>query len=170
MNKTSKISAALLLTIMTLTACSTRTQASMAMADDPAQAVALYRQSLSEHPDSARTRIMLGKALIHNGEYAEAETQLTEALQKLPDDPEAAFYLDLTEIGKSGPGGALARLMNYRPYDNEKIGEAVRLEAQRASVRNLDAAEVIRRMEAAYERGRLDQRNEKSLLIKVDEN
>lgn len=160
MNMAKTVLIALLLLLPTLNACSTRMQGSMARSEDPARAVELYRQALSEQPDSARTRIQLGKALVHTGEYTEAAVLLNEALQTLPDNPEARFYLALTEIGTSGPGGALARLMEFRPYNKEKIGEEVRLDALRASVRNLDAAEVISRMETAYERGAAKQRVE----------
>ncbi|MGE4290888.1 MAG: tetratricopeptide repeat protein [Desulfovibrio sp.] len=159
MNSTTKLFVSLMLLLLALSACSTRTQASMA-SSDPAQSVALYKQALAENPDSARTRIKLGKALIHNGEYTEATARLSEALQILPDDPEAQFYLALTEIGRSGPGGALEKLMNYRPYNKTKLGEIIRLDAQRASVRNLTADEVIRRMENTYQRGAAEQQVE----------
>lgn len=161
---------ALALGLAALTACSARTQASMNVPEDPAQAVTLYRQVLAEQPDSARTRIQLGRALIHDGQYAEARTVLLEAQQKLPDDPQVGFYLALSEMGTSGPGGALTKLMDYHPYDKQYLGETVRLEAQRASVRNLDDAGVIRRMEAAYERGRLlERQREDPMLRKLEE-
>ncbi|MGE4469227.1 MAG: tetratricopeptide repeat protein [Desulfovibrio sp.] len=154
-----------LICALALPGCTTRMQASMALAqNDPGEAVRLYRQFLAQHPENVRTRVQLGKALIHAKAYAEAEQELKKTLPHLPpgmpESAEARFYLALTELGKSGPQGALARLMEFRPVRAPELGREVRLEATRASVRSLEAEEVLRRMEAAFARGQRLQRLE----------
>ena len=146
--------AAMFLVAVTLGGCSTRMQGAMALGSEPQRAVELYRQALAENPDSARTRIQLGKALVQHGLYDEARQRLTEALNVLPDDPEAQLYRDLSELGSSGQSGALGRLMAYAPYQKQKLAIVVRTEAARLRIRSdLSDTDVIRRMEKAYRRG-----------------
>lgn len=74
---------------------------------------------LGEHPGRAAARELLGahqqalsdaRALIGNGNFAEAASVLKKAIELLPDEPEAHVQLARAHAGSAGTGPALAEL------------------------------------------------------------
>jgi tetratricopeptide (TPR) repeat protein len=91
-----------------LTGCSPAVRGSMALSSgDYDRALGLYDEALASDPDSIYLRQRIGLTHFAKKDYANAETSFREILSLRPGEPNAAFYLGLSRIGKGERGPAL---------------------------------------------------------------
>lgn len=142
-----------------LTGCSTAVRGSMALTSgDYDRALALYGEALAQDPDSIYLRQRVGLTHFTKKDYARAEASFREILSLRPGEPNAAFYLGLSRIGKGERGPALEDLLGFSWPDKYYQQLFVREEAERL-LRHPDmpAAETITCLKDALEQGRLKQ-------------
>ncbi len=142
-----------------LTGCSPAVRGSMALSSgDYDRALGLYDEALASDPDSIYLRQRIGLTHFAKKDYANAETSFREILSLRPGEPNAAFYLGLSRIGKGERGPALEELQGFSWPDKYYQQKFVREEAERL-LRHPDmpAAETISCLKDALEEGRKKQ-------------
>ncbi len=77
---------------------------------DATLAADLCRGALADYPKDARLRVLLGTALIRQGEFASAETQLREVIADYPDIPKAHRELGNALLGQGRANEAVSCL------------------------------------------------------------
>jgi tetratricopeptide (TPR) repeat protein len=67
------------------------------------QAIAARRHAIDASPDDPSLQLDLGWTLVKAGQFAEAETELSEAVRRAPRDARAPYYLALVQqqLGKT---------------------------------------------------------------------
>ncbi len=157
--------ALLLLSACLLGGCSPAVRGSMALtAGDYDQALARYNEALAQDPDSIPLRQRIGLTYFTKKDYASAEASFRDILQRQPGEPNAAFYLGLSRIGKGEVRPALDELTRFSwpgKYYHQKYvrDEAVLLLRHET----MPPAEATRRLQNALEEGRKEQN-----LIELD--
>ncbi|HTW27362.1 MAG TPA: cellulose synthase subunit BcsC-related outer membrane protein [Acetobacteraceae bacterium] len=107
-------------------------------AADPATRIALYRAALASDPGNAWIRLDLARALAGQGQRAEAQRLIDDAIagpQATPAALQAAAYFDLENGNATGAAAAVARLP-----PRQRTPEMRRLAARVAFQREVDAA------------------------------
>lgn len=85
------------------------------------EAIPLYREYLSEHPDAFRVRSRLGFAYLKTGQLNEAVEMFETVLRMNPGDPYALLYLGMAYLNKEEIDKAMSAWQGYRNRNQPKV-------------------------------------------------
>ena len=150
----------LLCTLCLVIGCSPTMRGSVALSQGHyGEALARYHEALAQEPDSIYLRQRIGLTYFAMGDYARAEGSFHNILLIVPGEPNAAFYLGLSRIGKGEREAGLALLQAFRWPDKFYQQKYVQEEALRLKNHpEAPAKEAIRNLQEALEAGIQEQR------------
>jgi len=85
------------------------------------EAIPLYREYLSEHPDAFRVRSRLGFAYLRTGRLDEAVEEFEKVLRAEPGDPYALLYLGMAYLNREEIDKAMSIWQGYRNSNQPKV-------------------------------------------------
>jgi tetratricopeptide (TPR) repeat protein len=139
--------------------CSPTVRGSMALAGGDYQlALQRYNEALAAEPDSVYIRQRIGITYFTMKDYAKAQAAFEDILARAPGDPEAAFYLGLSRIGKGETEAGLRLLAAFHWPGKFMHQKYVQEEAQLLlQYPGHTPEDIIRRLRDALETGRHEQ-------------
>ncbi len=150
--------------LLALAACTAQVKGGRAMArGDYPEAVASFREALTQSPDSLEIRRRLAAALVHAGDAPGAAGVCEEILGQAPGDPDATLYLGLALVMQGKRDEGFDRLTSYRHWQSPREQQVVADAARRLRGHpELSPEELVAEMERALELGRVAELRERN--------
>jgi tetratricopeptide (TPR) repeat protein len=139
--------------------CTATVRGSMALASgDYALALERYNEALAAEPDSLSIRQRIGLTYFTMKDYGKAQAAFEDILARAPGEPNAAFYLGLSRIGKGETEAGLQLLAAFRWPDKFYHQKFVQDEAQLLlKYPGHEPEDIIQRIQDALKQGRREQ-------------